>query len=120
MVDDNIDAADALQTMFQLDGHAAAVAYDGQQALAQVALAWPRLIVIDLGMPGMDGYETARQVSRLANGRDCLMIALTGWGHGDARQRTLEAGFDFHLTKPADYLAIVDLLERHLSAAPPN
>ena len=120
VVDDNRDAADALQTMFQLDGHAAAVAYDGQQALAQVALAWPRLIVMDLGMPGMDGYETARQVRRLANGRDCLMIALTGWGQGDARQRTLEAGFDFHLTKPADYMAITALLERHLSAAPPN
>ena len=120
VVDDNIDAADALQTMFQLDGHAAAVAYDGQQALAQVALAWPRMIVMDLGMPGMDGYETARQVRRLANGRDCLMIALTGWGQGDARQRTLEAGFDFHLTKPADYMAIVALLERHLSAAPPH
>ena len=120
VVDDNIDAADALQTMFQLDGHAAAVAYDGQQALAQVALAWPRLIVMDLGMPGMDGYETARQIRQLANGRDCLMIALTGWGQGDARQRTVEAGFDFHLTKPADYMAIMALLERHLSAAPPN
>lgn len=120
VVDDNRDAADALQTMFQLDGHAAAVAYDGQQALAQVALAWPRLIVMDLGMPGMDGYETARQVRRLANGRDCLMIALTGWGQADARQRTLEAGFDFHLTKPTDYMAITALLERHLSAAPPN
>ena len=120
VVDDNRDAADALQTMFQLDGHAAAVAYDGQQALIQVALAWPRLIVMDLGMPGMDGYETARQVRQLANGRDCLMIALTGWGQGDARQRTVEAGFDFHLTKPVDYTAIVALLERHLAGASPN
>ncbi|WP_308925232.1 ATP-binding protein [Janthinobacterium sp. J1-1] len=120
VVDDNRDAADALQTMFQLDGHAAAVAYDGQQALVQVALAWPRLIVMDLGMPGMDGYETARQVRQLANGRDCLMIALTGWGQGEARQRTVEAGFDFHLTKPVDYTAIVALLERHLAGASPN
>ena len=116
VVDDNRDAADALQTMFALDGHATAVAYDGQQALAQVALAWPQLIVMDLGMPGMDGYETARRVRQLAQGRDCLMIALTGWGQGDTGQRTLEAGFDFHLTKPVDHETIAALLARHLAA----
>ena len=120
VVDDNVDAADALQTLFQLEGHRAAVAYDGQQALAAIAQCWPQLIVMDLGMPGMDGYETARQIRALANGRPALMIALTGWGQGDARQRTLEAGFDHHLTKPVDFDAINTLLQRHLagSAAP--
>ena len=117
VVDDNMDAADALQTLFQLDGHRAEVAYDGQQALAAIGRVWPQLIVMDLGMPGMDGYETARQIRALANGRPALMIALTGWGQGDARQRTQEAGFDHHLTKPVDFEAINALLQRHLAGA---
>ena len=117
VVDDNIDAADALQTLFQLEGHRADVAYDGRQALEAIGRSWPQLIVMDLGMPGMDGYETARQIRQLAHGRDTLMIALTGWGQGDARQRTQEAGFDHHLTKPVDFEAISALLARHLAGS---
>ena len=117
VVDDNVDAADALQTLFQLDGHRAEVAYDGQQALAAISRNWPQLIVMDLGMPGMDGYETARQIRALANGRATLMIALTGWGQGDARQRAQEAGFDHHLTKPVDFETMKALLGRHLAAS---
>ena len=115
VVDDNRDAADSLQTLFQLEGYAVRVAYDGAQALAAIDAAWPQLIVMDLGMPGMDGYETARQIRRLAQGRDVLMIALTGWGQGDARQRTAQAGFDHHLTKPVDFAAIAALLGQHLA-----
>jgi len=114
-VDDNRDAADSLQTLFQLEGYAVRVAYDGAQALAAIDAAWPQLIIMDLGMPGMDGYETARQIRRLAQGRDVLMIALTGWGQGDARQRTAQAGFDHHLTKPVDFAAIAALLGQHLA-----
>nr|WP_314607706.1 ATP-binding protein [uncultured Janthinobacterium sp.] len=114
VVDDNRDAADSLQSLFQLEGYAATVAYDGAQALAAVDMAWPQLVVMDLGMPDMDGYETARQIRQRAQGRDVLMIALTGWGQGEARARTEQAGFDHHLTKPVDFDAITALLRAHL------
>lgn len=115
VVDDNRDAADSLQTLFQLEGYAVRVAYDGAQALAAIDAIWPQLIVMDLGMPGMDGYEAARQIRQKAQGRDVLMLALTGWGQGDARQRTAQAGFDHHLTKPVDFAAIAALLGQHLA-----
>ena len=115
VVDDNRDAADTLQSLFQLEGYAAKVAYGGAQALAAVDMAWPQLIVMDLGMPDMDGYEAARQIRQRAQGREVLLIALTGWGQGDARARTEQAGFDHHLTKPVDVDAIAALLHAHLA-----
>ena len=115
VVDDNRDAADSLQSLFQLEGYAAQVAYGGAQALAAVEMAWPQLVVMDLGMPDMDGYEAARQIRQRAQGRDVLMIALTGWGQGEARARTEQAGFDHHLTKPVDFDAIAALLRAHLA-----
>ena len=113
VVDDNRDAADSLQALFLLEGHAVRVAYDGAQALAAVDALWPQLIVMDLGMPDMDGYETARQIRLKARGRDVLLLALTGWG--DAGRRTAQAGFDHHLTKPVDFAAIAALLQQHLA-----
>jgi signal transduction histidine kinase/ActR/RegA family two-component response regulator len=115
VVDDNRDAADSLQSLFQLEGYAAQVAYGGAQALAAVDRVWPQLVVMDLGMPDMDGYEAARQIRQRAQGRDVLMIALTGWGQGEARARTEQAGFDHHLTKPVDFDAIAALLRAHLA-----
>ena len=115
VVDDNRDAADTLQSLFQLEGYAAKVAYGGAQALAAVDIAWPQLVVMDLGMPDMDGYEAARQIRQRAQGRDVLLIALTGWGQGEARARTEQAGFDHHLTKPVDFDAIAALLRAHLA-----
>ncbi|KAB8055618.1 response regulator [Janthinobacterium rivuli] len=115
VVDDNRDAADSLQSLFQLEGYAASVAYGGAQALAAVDQAWPQLVVMDLGMPDMDGYEAARQIRQRAHGRPVLLIALTGWGQGEARSRTEQAGFDHHLTKPVDFAAITALLEQHLA-----
>ncbi|MDO8048619.1 ATP-binding protein [Janthinobacterium sp. SUN211] len=113
VVDDNLDAADALQSLFQLEGYAASVAYGGAQALAAVDRSWPQLVVMDLGMPDMDGYEAARQIRQRAQGREVLLIALTGWG--EARSRTEQAGFDHHLTKPVDFAAIAALLEQRLA-----
>lgn len=115
VVDDNRDAADTLQSLFQLEGYAAKVAYGGAQALAAVNMAWPQLVVMDLGMPDMDGYEAARQIRQRAQGREVLLIALTGWGQGEARARTEQAGFDHHLTKPVDFDAIAALLHAHLA-----
>lgn len=115
VVDDNRDAADSLQSLFLLEGYAASVAYGGKQALAAVDMAWPQLVVMDLGMPDMDGYEAARQIRQRAQGREVLMIALTGWGQGEARSRTEQAGFAHHLTKPVDFAAIAALLRAHLA-----
>ncbi len=114
VVDDNRDAADSLQVLFQMEGYQVAAAYDGYAALAAVAAGAPDLIVMDLGMPGMDGYETARQIRRLPGARAILMIALTGWGQSDARNRTREAGFDFHLIKPVDFNDIIGLVRDRL------
>ena len=115
VVDDNRDAADTLQSLFQLEGYAASVAYGGAQALAAVDMAWPQLVVMDLGMPDMDGYAAARQIRQRAQGREVLLIALTGWGQDEARARTEQAGFDHHLTKPVDFAAIAALLHAHLA-----
>ena len=115
VVDDNRDAADTLQSLFQLEGYAASAAYGGAQALAAVDITWPQLVVMDLGMPDMDGYAAARQIRQRAHGRDVLLIAVTGWGQGEARSRTEQAGFDHHLTKPVDFAAITALLKQHLA-----
>ena len=103
VVDDNRDAADSLGALFELRNFDVSTAYDGYAAVAAANQQQPDLIVMDLGMPGMDGYETARQIRALANGRPVLMIALTGWGQSDARSRTQDAGFDQHLIKPVDF-----------------
>ncbi|MFM9436567.1 signal transduction histidine kinase [Janthinobacterium sp. CG_23.3] len=114
VVDDNCDAADSLKVLFQMEGYEAAAAYDGCAALAAAKGGTPDLIVMDLGMPGMDGYETARQIRQLPGAAGVLMIALTGWGQGDARSRTIEAGFDYHLTKPVEFNDIIGLVKGRL------
>ncbi|MET3132907.1 signal transduction histidine kinase/ActR/RegA family two-component response regulator [Oxalobacteraceae bacterium GrIS 1.11] len=123
VVDDNCDAADSLQALFQMEGYEASTAYDGASAVAAVQAEAPDLIVMDLGMPGMDGYEAGRLIRQLPQGRDILIIALTGWGQGDARRQTRDAGFDFHLIKPVDFNDIIGLLNSrlpagHISAGP--
>ncbi|MGZ8291373.1 MAG: response regulator [Telluria sp.] len=103
VVDDNRDAADSLQALFEMDNCEVATAYDGYEALQAVEQGMPDVIVMDLGMPSMDGYEAARLIRRQAGGASILMIALTGWSQNDARQRTMEAGFDHHLIKPVSF-----------------
>ena len=107
VVDDNRDAADSLSSLFALEGCDVVTAYDGYAALAAVEQRMPDLIVLDLGMPGMDGYEAARLIRQRPDGRHALMIALTGWGQSDARRRTLDAGFDHHLIKPVDFTDLI-------------
>lgn len=109
VVDDNQDAADSLTALLELEGFAARTVYDGMAALAAVAQQAPDIIIMDLGMPGMDGYETARAIRRQAGAERILMLALTGWGQSDARRRTMEAGFDHHLVKPVELDQIVRL-----------
>ena len=101
VVDDNRDAADLLATLTNILGHATAVAHDGAAALRLAPAFQPDLVLLDLGMPGIDGYEVARRLRAAPGGAALILVALTGWGGEQERGRTREAGFDLHLTKPA-------------------
>jgi len=108
VADDNADAAEALALQLRLEGHEVRIALNGIQALAATKAFVPEVVLMDLGMPQMDGYETAREIRRLPLGGQVALIALTGWGQQQDRRRTLEAGFDTHLVKP---VAQRDLME---------
>ncbi|MYM96389.1 hybrid sensor histidine kinase/response regulator [Duganella vulcania] len=109
VVDDNRDAADSLAALLEIEGFDVRPVYDGAAAVAMAAEQPPDMIIMDLGMPGMDGYETARAIRQRAGAERILMIALTGWGQSDARRRTGEAGFDHHLVKPVELEQILRL-----------
>lgn len=115
IVDDNRDGADTLRWLFEAGGFTVATAYDGQEAVDTVKNNRPDIIVMDIGMPRMDGYEAVRQIRALPEGRTILMIALTGWGQESAKQQAEEAGFDHHLVKPVDFQRL-----RHLLAKEPD
>ena len=118
VVDDNRDAADSLQALFEMENCNVSTADDGHEALRSVAKVMPEIIVMDLGMPSMDGYEAARRIRRQPGSQDVLMIALTGWGQSDARQRTVEAGFDHHLIKPVNFDEIKRIVSTRLGKQP--
>ena len=111
LVDDNRDVVDTLGSLLQLLGAEVEVVYDGPSALEALTRFHPTALIVDIGMPGMDGYEVARRVRDRPQGRDLTLIALTGWGQPEDRLRTRRAGFDHHLVKPAD----LDHLHRLLS-----
>lgn len=112
VVDDNRDAAETLAALLNMMGHSAPVANDGRQALRMLASLMPDVVFLDLGMPGMSGYEVAAAIRADARFAGMRLVALTGWGGEADRARTKEAGFDEHLTKPATVEAIEDVLRR--------
>jgi two-component system CheB/CheR fusion protein len=109
VADDNRDAADSLQRILALYGYEVEVAYDGRAAIDLDCGFRPRVAVLDIGMPGANGFEVARSI-RARRGGDVTLIALTGWGQEGDRRKAMEAGFDYHLTKPVDPGALNDLL----------
>jgi PAS domain S-box-containing protein len=110
VVDDNTDAAESLGVLLDIEGHAAHIAHTGAEAL-QVAQAQALDVVfLDIGLPDMSGYDVARRLRMLPGMQKTLLVALTGWGTQDDRQRTRDAGFDRHLTKPAELIAVEELL----------
>jgi CheY-like chemotaxis protein len=109
VADDNRDAADSLQRILSLYGYEVEVAYDGAAAIRLDGAFRPRVAVLDIGMPGANGFEVARSI-RGSRGDRVTLIALTGWGQEGDRRRAMEAGFDYHLTKPVDPGALNDLL----------
>jgi len=100
IADDNVDAAESLAMLLRLAGHRVVVAHDGLAALNLAGRERPDVVVLDIGMPGMNGYEVARQLRREDWGRDLRVIAVTGWGQDEDKRRAAAAGFDAHLTKP--------------------
>jgi CheY-like chemotaxis protein len=112
VVDDNRDAADSLGVLLRLLGAEVHVAHSGPEALEQARLHRPAVVLLDLGMPGMDGYQVARRIRQLPGLGDITLIALTGWGQDADRRDTAAAGFNHHLTKPADIKELEALLER--------
>jgi CheY-like chemotaxis protein len=105
-VDDNRDAADSLSLLLEAFGAEVRIAYDGRAALAMLESFRAQTVLLDLGMPGMDGYEVAQQIRRRTPLRSVRIAALTGWGQEADRSRTRTCGFDFHLTKPVDLEAL--------------
>ncbi|MCU0621674.1 MAG: ATP-binding protein [Gemmatimonadales bacterium] len=101
VVDDNVDAADSLATLLGLRGHAVSVAHDGHEALARALADRPDVVLLDIGLPGMNGYEVAT-VLRQQPGGGPVLVAVTGYGQGADARRAAEAGFDRHLVKPVD------------------
>lgn len=110
VVDDNVDSAVGLAKLLTRAGHQVSLAYDGAAALAQAEQQLSEAIVLDIGLPGMDGYEVARLLRQEDWGRQALLIAVTGYGQEDDRQRAMEAGFDHHLVKPVDLIKLKSLL----------
>lgn len=110
IVDDNVDAAASLRMLLALDGHDVQVAYDGQAALRQAEEFQPEVILLDIGLPRMDGYQVARHLRGRQNMTGVLLVALTGYGQEDARRRSQEAGFNAHLVKPLDLAALQAVL----------
>jgi signal transduction histidine kinase/ActR/RegA family two-component response regulator len=102
VVDDNVDAADILSEFLKLAGYQTRVAYDGRSAVEMAETLEPAVVLLDLGLPHLNGFEVARRLRSLPWGGSACLIALTGWGQEEDLQRSREAGFDEHLTKPVD------------------
>jgi len=111
VVDDNVDAADSLAVLLRMRGHEVRVAHDGPAALSLAEEVRPAIVLMDVGLPGMDGYEVCRRM-RAASGADARIIAMTGYGQERDRQRAREAGFDAHAVKPVEFAELAKLLIR--------
>jgi CheY-like chemotaxis protein len=110
VVDDNADAAESLAALLAISGHETRMAHDGQAALAEAQQFQPDVVFLDIGMPKLDGHETAKLIRQQPWGKDIVLVALTGWGQSEDRRRSREAGFNHHLVKPADPAMVATLL----------
>ena len=111
VVDDNKDAATSLATLLQMTGHESFTAFDGTSALDAMERHRPEVVLLDIGLPGLSGYEVCRRARAQPWGSDVTFIALTGWGQEEDRRRTQEAGFDGHLVKPVEFGALIGQLD---------
>jgi signal transduction histidine kinase/ActR/RegA family two-component response regulator len=117
VVDDNIDAAESTAAFLRLEGHEVKTVADGMQALVSLKVFDPHVIVLDIGLPGLDGFEVARRLRARGDTSHALLIAVTGYGQREDRSRAAEAGFDYYFVKPTDPREIHGAIERGRSAA---
>ena len=110
IVDDNRDSADSLAMLLEITGNKTYMAHDGVEAVAAIEKYRPEVVLLDIGLPKLDGHEVCRRVRQQPWGKDIVVIALTGWGQEDDRRRSEEAGFNGHLVKPVDYDRLLELL----------
>jgi CheY-like chemotaxis protein len=111
VIDDNRDSADSLALLLGLNGHLTQVAYDGHSGVEQAEQWRPEVVVLDIGMPDINGYEVCRQIRQRPWGRTAVVIAQTGWGQQSDRQRAKDEGFDAHVVKPVDLATLTRLIE---------
>ncbi|MHC5541194.1 response regulator, partial [Singulisphaera rosea] len=110
VVDDNEDTARGMSRLLKLLGHDVETAYSGPEAIEVAQGYHPEFILLDIGLPGMDGYEVASRIRREGSCKDSVLIAVSGYGQEDDRRRSREAGFDHHLIKPLDHDALRQLI----------
>ena len=110
IIDDNRDAAVTMSMFVEELGGSATTAHDGVSGLAALESVHPDIVFMDIGMPGIDGYEVCRRIRQMPSQRHVVLVAVTGWGQAQDKRRAIDAGFDAHLTKPVDPDAVAQLL----------
>jgi CheY-like chemotaxis protein len=110
VVDDNRDAAETLARLMEMWGHDVTIGSSGPEALEHAAQSLPDVVLLDIGMPGMNGFEVARRLRELPGGNELRVIAMTGYGGAEDRRKSAESGIDHHLVKPVDFAALQSLL----------
>lgn len=110
LIDDSVDSVAALSMLLELEGHTVKVAYDGSTGLALIEAVGPDVVLCDIGLPGLNGFQVAEAARRMS--RVPLLVAITGYGESEDAGRASEAGFDHFLVKPVDLVAVLDLLAR--------
>jgi len=110
VVDDSRDSAESMALLLELEGHETFTAHDGPEAVARAAELAPDILLLDIGLPGLSGYEVCRQVRAQPRGAAMVIVALSGWGQAADKQKALNAGFDDHLTKPVEHEALTRTL----------
>jgi CheY-like chemotaxis protein len=116
VIDDNKDAAESMSMLLELWGHEVVCAFDGRAGLETAAKYRPDAVFLDIGLPGMDGYEFAERLRGLPEGTQAVLVAITGYGQDEDRRRSREAGIDHHLVKPVapeTLHKLLDSLDRH-------
>ncbi|WP_435011628.1 ATP-binding protein [Tundrisphaera lichenicola] len=116
VVDDNVDTARGMERLLKLLGHELAVAHSGPSGIELARKLRPEFVLLDIGLPGMDGYEVASHLRREECGKDAVIIAVSGYGQDEDRRRSKEAGFDHHLIKPLDHDALISLISARADA----
>jgi signal transduction histidine kinase/CheY-like chemotaxis protein len=116
VVDDNLDSAESVAMLLEMQGHRVFTAFDGPTALALCKAHRPKVVLLDIGLPGMDGYEVARRLRQIPGMAAATLIAITGYGQPEDKTRSIDAGFDHHLVKPVEPDALMMLVQASSSA----